>query len=270
MMGFMLFADFRLARRLEQAEAAGAVACTEAEFALRPQTGAAFIEVKGASAAFHGIGSPLTQTIGLGFEGSVTASDMDCIEEFYKARGANPAIHFCPLADPSLMEQLSQRGYRMVECNNVLVRPLQAGEVIPGSPTGLTVRPARGDEAGVWSRVMLEGFLNREIMSDAEYAVGSAIFHCSMPWIAESAGTPLGGASFSVHQGLGCFSSDSTLPRARNRGVHSALIRARLRQALERGCDLATAAAQPGSLSQRNYERCGFRVAYTKLIMTRA
>jgi len=49
------------------------------------------------------------------------------------------------------------------------------------------------------------------------------------------------------------------------RGAHAALIRARLAEAAARGCDLITAGTQPGSTSQRDYERQGFLVAYTKI-----
>jgi hypothetical protein len=42
-----------------------------------------------------------------------------------------------------------------------------------------------------------------------------------------------------------------------------------LRVAVEEGCDLATASTLPGSVSQRNYERNGFHVAYTKAVLVR-
>ncbi len=45
------------------------------------------------------------------------------------------------------------------------------------------------------------------------------------------------------------------------------LIAARLIEALARGCDLATASTASGSASQRNYERMGFTVAYTKVTL---
>ncbi len=35
------------------------------------------------------------------------------------------------------------------------------------------------------------------------------------------------------------------------------------------GCEYAVVSTQPGSGSQRNMERRGFRVAYTKVVMTR-
>jgi GNAT superfamily N-acetyltransferase len=55
----------------------------------------------------------------------------------------------------------------------------------------------------------------------------------------------------------------------RGAGLQGALIRERLRAAVEEGCDLATASTLPGSVSQRNYERNGFQVAYTKAILVR-
>ena len=68
---------------------------------------------------------------------------------------------------------------------------------------------------------------------------------------------------------LALLFADSTLEKYRGHGLHLALIRARLKQAADMGCDLATASTAPGSTSQHNYERAGFRVVYTKLNMQR-
>jgi GNAT superfamily N-acetyltransferase len=56
----------------------------------------------------------------------------------------------------------------------------------------------------------------------------------------------------------------------RRRGLHGELIAARLNEALVHGCHLATAGTRPGSTSQRNYERLGFEVVYTKVTLTDA
>lgn len=72
-----------------------------------------------------------------------------------------------------------------------------------------------------------------------------------------------------IREKLALLFADSTLDRYRSRGLHLALIRARLKRAAELGCDLATAAVAPGSVSERNYERAGLRVVYTKLNMQR-
>ena len=52
--------------------------------------------------------------------------------------------------------------------------------------------------------------------------------------------------------------------RGAGRGAQHAILGARLRFAAERGCTLAMMCAQPGSGSQRNAERHGFRIAYTR------
>jgi GNAT superfamily N-acetyltransferase len=62
----------------------------------------------------------------------------------------------------------------------------------------------------------------------------------------------------------------STLPDFRDRGLQSALLHARLQLASEAGCDLAVVVTQPGSVSQRNAERAGFRVAYSKALLMRS
>ena len=51
---------------------------------------------------------------------------------------------------------------------------------------------------------------------------------------------------------------------ARKQGAQLALLESRLLHAAERGCDLAMICAAPGSASQRNAERHGFRIAYTR------
>jgi hypothetical protein len=60
------------------------------------------------------------------------------------------------------------------------------------------------------------------------------------------------------------FAGAATIPGARNRGAQRALLDARMRHAFHAGCDLAMMCAAPGSASQRNAERLGFRIAYTR------
>lgn len=55
-----------------------------------------------------------------------------------------------------------------------------------------------------------------------------------------------------------------TLQAFRGRGLQTALFRARMQAAAESGCEYAVVVTQGGSASQRNAERLGFRVAYSK------
>ena len=69
----------------------------------------------------------------------------------------------------------------------------------------------------------------------------------------------------SIWEGVALMAGASTIPRGRRQGAQLALLDARLRHAAAKGCDLAMMCALPGSASQRNAERHGFRIAYTRV-----
>ena len=70
-----------------------------------------------------------------------------------------------------------------------------------------------------------------------------------------------------IHEGVAEFGGASTRPAFRQRGVQTALLHARMDAAREAGCDLALVVTAPGEDSQRNVERAGFRLAYTKVVV---
>jgi GNAT superfamily N-acetyltransferase len=83
-------------------------------------------------------------------------------------------------------------------------------------------------------------------------------------FVAEIDGEPGAAGVLSIHEGVALFGGSATVPELRRRGLQSALLHERLRYASERGCDLAMMVAAAGSESQRNAERKGFRIAYTR------
>ena len=56
-----------------------------------------------------------------------------------------------------------------------------------------------------------------------------------------------------------------TLAEFRGRGLQTALLRARMAAAVQAGCEYAVVVTQGGTSSQRNAERLGFRMAYSKV-----
>lgn len=254
----MMFADRVLARRLEAAEAINARGCAPA--------GAVSFEIAGGCAIFAGADSPLTQAVGIGLGGTVSKAEMTSLEAFFRTRGARVTIDLCPLADSSLLEALGERGYRATEFNNVLVKRLARAEIV------LTprIRRATPEEADLWSHTVGRGFFEQQELTTEEMDVGRAIF--AMPgaqcYVATGgAGEPAGGGVLAVHSGLATLFADSTLTAFRRQGLHRELIAARLNEALAQGCDLAAASTEAGSGSQRNYERLGFEVVYTKVTL---
>ena len=84
-------------------------------------------------------------------------------------------------------------------------------------------------------------------------------------FFAELDGQPIATGAMSICEGVALFAGASTVPAGRRQGAQLALLNARLSYAAENGCDLAMMCAAPGSSSQRNAERQGFRIAYTRL-----
>ena len=248
-------------------DARNAALSAEAVLRLEPDAGATVEAIAGGSVAFAGIGSPLTHAIGVGMNGPVTTFDLDRIETFYFERGSPVNIDLCPLADPSLPDLLARGGYRPVEFNNVLVRRI--APPMDFSTAGLA--RAALEDAALWSRTLALDFFEHEPTS-AELEVGLYLFHMegAEAWLARVDAFAAAGGGLSIHaEGMATLFADATLKDYRGRGLQSALIMKRLSEAAARGAVLATAATLPGSVSHRNYERCGFRVAYTKLNMQR-
>lgn len=264
----MLFADLTLARRLETTDALAGVEFARAWARLNSYTGDVFIPVAGGHAGFGGVDSPLTQAFGLGLNGPVTEADMSAMEEFYGGLGSAINIETCPLADPSLLKLLNERGYRPIEYSNVFVRELTGGDsrAWPDATSNVRVRRPAEDEAESYSLVVVKSFFE-----DAEVPPGllSVFLSCyyaerAFFFLAEVDGVPAGGGMMSIHQGVASLGGAGTLPEFRNRGLQKALLLARLAQAAQSGCDIAMVATSPGSGSQRNVERLGFRVVYTR------
>jgi GNAT superfamily N-acetyltransferase len=82
--------------------------------------------------------------------------------------------------------------------------------------------------------------------------------------LAEIDGEPGAAGALFIHDRIALFGGSATVPELRRRGLQTALLHERMRYAFDRGCDLAMMVAAPGSDSQRNAERNGFRVAYTR------
>ena len=204
--------------------------------------------------------------------GPVSEAEMDRLEDFYATRGAAVTLDVCPLADPSLHQLLGRRGYGITEFNNVLVRRVEPGTLFNTLFTPVhEVRRARRDEETEWGRTVSRGFFERDEWTPDERSLTSTIFHLEggVCWLASVDGTTAAAAGMAIDDRVATFFADSTIAAYRRRGLQTALIQARLNYAAEQGCDVATASTVPGSASQFNYERLGFRVIYTKYILSR-
>ena len=120
-------AEIELARRLEEVEAFVAEAFVRELARRRPGADVAVEEVAGGRAVYAGPGSPLTETKAIGLHGPVTEADLDRMESVFFSRGEPSRVVVCPLADPSLVEGLGRRGYRLFKFENILAMALGPG-----------------------------------------------------------------------------------------------------------------------------------------------
>jgi GNAT superfamily N-acetyltransferase len=262
----MIFADLELARRLEAVEAAGARGFALARRRLDSSSAAEWKDVAGATAVFDGVASPVTQTFGLGLAGEVKAAHLDELEAFFRERGAAVFHEVSPLAGVELFQLLVARGYRPVELTSVMYQPMHS--VTVAEVGALTTRAMAAGEEEIWSDVAMRGWVGehpeyREFLLES----GRLTAHSegAYSYFAECDGQLGATAVLRVHEGVALLAGAATVPEARRRGAQQALLAARIARARESGCDLLMMCAQPGSGSQRNAERQGFRVAYTRV-----
>jgi hypothetical protein len=261
------FADLALARRLERTEAHGNAAFVEARAEAFPDSGAVWIEVDGTYAMFDGPSSPISQTFGLGMSHPLTSERLDRIETFFKQRGADVFHEVSPLADPTTFALLNERGYQPIEFTSVLFRPINPGVVLSESPNkNVKVRVTGAHEKALWSDIAFAGWSEFTELSDFLRDMGK-VHACSKSpsFLAVLDDQPIATGMLTIHEGVALLAGASTIPTARRQGAQLALLEARLRFGAEHGCDIAMMAALPGSASQRNAERHGFRIAYTRI-----
>ncbi|NDD65105.1 MAG: GNAT family N-acetyltransferase, partial [Acidobacteria bacterium] len=145
--------------------------------------------------------------------------------------------------------------------------PVGEGWVGDGDEGGLLTRAVGRAELGDWAKLSASGWSEFPEYSGLMYdlALVAASRDGSLSFVAEIDGQPVGTAGLSIVDGVALLTGASTLPEFRRRGVQRRLLEARLADAAARGCQLAMVCALPGSASQRNAERAGFRIAYTRI-----
>ena len=261
----MLFSDIETSRRLERAEGFACVQHAEVRRLLYPASRADWMQCGGAFAVFNGVNSPVTQTFGLGIFEELTDETLDTIESFFAAHRA-PVFHeVSPFAGAEAFAMLCARGYRPVELSNVVFQ--EVTEAARADASNVTVRVAGPNEAKLWCEISTRGWSHdhpefADMMP--ELGEATAAREHTVCFIAEFEGTPGAAGALCLHEGVALFGGSATVPELRRRGLQSALLRERMRYAYEHGCDLAMMAAMPGSDSQRNAERAGFHIAYTR------
>jgi GNAT superfamily N-acetyltransferase len=268
----MQFVDKALARRLESAEEMPQVDCARMFQQLRPEVGAAFEPICGGHMIFAGLNSPIGHAAGLGFDGPVSAADLDRLEAFYRSHGAPAQLDLCPLTDASVLELVSARRYGIAELNNVLYRVLDSLEQFDILP-GVQIRRGKLEEAALFSDLVTRSFFEKGGAPEGFADMLAPLFRFpeALTFFAFVDGLLVAAAAGRIipeHRVFALFGA-GTLPEFRGRGIQTALLRTRMKAAAGAGCELAVVVTRGGTTSERNCLRLGFRIAYSKATVIR-
>lgn len=212
-------------------------------------------------------GYKLNRTEGFGINGPVTSEDLLAIEKVWESSELQPEIHLCEYAHASAHDLLSGYVKTGELCSFHLA--LEALETDPSSPIpdGITVSLMTDVEDFIPASV--RGFRSNGRSEELLYLLAqSAAGRTETDLFAASInGDLVGTAGMAILEVDGeKFANlyiDSTQPGFRARGVHRALLLARVAAAKACGCQHVIAAARADSGSARNIEKAGLRLAFT-------
>jgi len=270
----MQFIDKVFARRLESCEEMPQVLYARVFRQTRPEIGAAEEEICGGHMVFAGLGSPIGRATGVGFHQPLTAQDLDRIEQFYRERDAPSQVDLTPLHEPALFELFKERGYAIAELNNVLYRQLDESDqdFVPAKDE-YEVRRSAAAEAETAGAIVETAFFPdgapeafRGLITPLYQMPNALAFVATVDCKPVACGT---GIVIPEH-GVFALCGAGTLAAYRRRGLQTALLRARMAAARHAGCQYAVVVTQGGTTSQRNAERLGFRVAYSKVTVIKS
>ena len=236
--------------------------------------------IAGGAVVFSGNDAPANKMIGIGFDGPVDPGTLARVEAAFAERGAPLQAEVSTLAQPAVHVQLAARGYVHHGFENVLARELTARDRTAQGSSDITIEPVPTSQLREWVDVIVDGFAH----PDAE-GVGGDDVPTEQPlrqWFdlvtslsgfryyrAVIDGEVAGGERLRVDGPIAQLTGAATRLACRRRGVQTALLRARLTEAARAGCEFAVVTTQPASRSQRNVQREGFQLLYSRALLVK-
>jgi GNAT superfamily N-acetyltransferase len=154
----------------------------------------------------------------------------------------------------------------------VLYRKLEPGEEYAAPPNGFEIRPSHPEEADITGKIV-EGAFFPDGAPESFQGLIAPLYQRedARAFVATLGDKPVAcgtGLVISEHR-VFALCGAGTLTEYRGRGLQTALLRARMDAAAKAGCEYAVVVTQGGTTSQRNAERLGFRVAYSKVTVVK-
>lgn len=196
--------------------------------------------------------------------------DLDEIVEFYSSRGITARFEVTPgNATTDLFRKLNGMGFFQSGFHTALYRTLSVEEMAwTGTEDTILIEEISVEDFGIFGEIYTKGF-GMPIAFKDYVTANNKVLAESGKWnfyLARVDGEAAGiGVLFSGND-VATLAASATLPEFRNKGVQTALIQRRMQQAVASGCRYLVGQATFGSVSQKNMERAGLRVAYTNAV----
>jgi GNAT superfamily N-acetyltransferase len=209
------------------------------------------VAVAGGYAVFVG-GTLIDHALGAGSTRPLRADDCDVVEAFYRARGAAAGFELDDDVFARDVALFRARGYADEEVAlAVLEGPTRAGPPAPG------VAVRRTTDRRAWVELVARAF---DDPSEERFrpSLQAAAAAAQVLVVASVGGADAGAAALGIAGETAILFAAGVMPAFRRRGVHRALLAARLDLASARGAENAVLKTQPDSPAERSAVRHGF------------
>ncbi|HMP42244.1 MAG TPA: GNAT family N-acetyltransferase [Roseiflexaceae bacterium] len=261
----MIFPDHALACRIEAHTAWSCLEHAHCQAQIAPPTESQVRPIGGGWAGYRGRQSPLSKVYGIGLTDALQPDDLTAIEAWYCTRRMPIRIRLSPYTDRGTLAFLGQCGYTISDFMDVYAR--QIGIPLPFAAPAVRVTQATEAEARHWFARSGAGGDWAEPDGITFMTIRSVLKRGSQLYLAWVDGEPVSGAAIEIHDGIAELMAAATMPAFRGRGLHTALLHARIAAAAAAGCDLIITHAVPGALSQKNLLQAGFAQLYTAVVV---
>ncbi len=196
---------------------------------------------------------------------------VDEIIRFYSEKEIPVRLELTPsYSSAALMKFLHSKGFYQCDFHTTMYAE---PSVLTDCPinSAIEIRRLKKHEFNLFGEIYTKGFGLPDFLKSG-VAENNVILYENKYWrfyLASVGNEPAGIAVLFMKDGFASLAAAATLPEFRAKGVHSALIQARIYQALTDQCKFITGQAKFGSVSQNNMEKSGLKIAYTKAIWIR-
>ncbi|MBT2708164.1 hypothetical protein [Bacillus sp. ISL-47] len=193
---------------------------------------------------------------------------VDEIIDFYSSKEIPVRLELTPShASPALLKFLHNKGFYQCDFHTTM---FAEPSYLVDSPinSAIEIRKLKKHEFNLFGDIYTKGFGMPDFLKNGISENNEVLFDSSnwSFYLAYLGNEPAGIGVLYMKNGIATLAAAATISGLRNKGVQSALIQARIYQAITHNCSLITGQARFGSISQNNMEKAGLKIAYTKAI----